>query len=45
MVFGHIHESTGVYQHGRGRVTLVNAALMDVFYGPTNPVRTFDLHL
>ena len=42
VVFGHIHEAAGVYQHRR-RVTLVNAALMDVFYSPTNPVRTFEL--
>jgi Icc-related predicted phosphoesterase len=43
VVFGHIHEAAGIYSYGRGRVALVNAALMDVFYGPTNPVRTFEL--
>jgi Icc-related predicted phosphoesterase len=43
VVYGHIHESAGLYAHGHGRVTLVNAALMDVFYVPTNPLRTFEL--
>jgi Icc-related predicted phosphoesterase len=43
VVFGHIHEATGFYFHGRSRVALVNASLMDVFYSPTNPIRTFEL--
>jgi Icc-related predicted phosphoesterase len=43
VVFGHIHEGSGVYQ--LGRTVLVNASLMDVFYCPTNPIRTFDLDL
>lgn len=43
VVFGHIHEAAGVYH--RGRLPLVNAALMDVGYQPTNPLRVLDLNL
>ncbi len=45
VLFGHIHEGCGHYQHGRGRIALVNASLMDVFYSPINPLRSFELNL
>ena len=43
VIFGHIHEAAGVSH--RGRMLLVNAALMDVAYKPTNPLRHIDLDL
>jgi Icc-related predicted phosphoesterase len=41
VVFGHIHEASGVYRHRD--VTLVNASRMDVQYYPVNPMREFEL--
>lgn len=42
MVFGHIHEGSGIYRHTSG-LTLVNAALMDVSYKPVNMPRMYEL--
>src|SRR5262249_50972236 len=44
VVYGHIHEGAGIYRHSTG-VPLFNAALMDVQYIPTNPLRFFELEL
>lgn len=42
VVFGHIHEGAGIYQHRSG-LPLVNAALMDVAYRPANMPRMYEL--
>jgi Icc-related predicted phosphoesterase len=41
VVFGHIHEGSGIYQHNG--LTLVNAAVMDEQYYPVNPVRIVEM--
>jgi Icc-related predicted phosphoesterase len=41
VVFGHIHECSGLYR--MGKMTLVNAALMDVGYYPVNPPRVLEM--
>lgn len=43
VVFGHIHESAGVYN--LGSLPLYNAALMDVHYEPVNSLHVIDLDL
>jgi Icc-related predicted phosphoesterase len=43
VVFGHIHEGTGVYDYNG--ITFVNASLMNKQYQPVNPLRTLRLRL
>ncbi len=43
VVFGHIHEGAGAYEHHG--IPLYNVALMDVAYTPTNPPLVLDLDL
>jgi Icc-related predicted phosphoesterase len=44
VVYGHIHEGAGIYQHPSG-VPLYNVSLMDVQYRPINPIRVLDFDL